>query len=201
MNRRHILAACRPDRTIISQPAARSPAAGNLAPGCVAAPFDPSKSFHSKSIVLTEDHIARFWAKVDRRSDDECWEWTAHIDNHGYGTFAAANKMALSHRVAFLIGHGVDPKGFCVCHKCDNRRCCNPAHLWLGTQRDNVIDGIQKGRITQIKFGHDACAAGHERSEENTRITPRGTKACRVCERIWKTRGAERRAQATREEI
>lgn len=91
----------------------------------------------------------RFWAKVDRRGADECWPWTgAHLP-HGYGLLRAphARRNLHAHRVAWVLKHGREvPAGLCVLHRCDNPPCCNPAHLFLGTQVDNIRDRVAKGR-------------------------------------------------------
>lgn len=94
------------------------------------------------------DIDARFWPKVDKRGDDECWPWAAAVSAHGYGQFdrePGVTKMA--HRTAWELHHGEPaPAGMHVCHSCDNPPCCNPAHLFLGTPGDNVRDMISKGR-------------------------------------------------------
>jgi len=96
----------------------------------------------------TEQQIARFWTHVRKRGPDECWNWQASIINGGYGQVQLANprRMVLAHRLAYAAAYGEVPSGKQVHHRCDNRRCCNPAHLWVGTQHDNIADAIAKGR-------------------------------------------------------
>lgn len=90
---------------------------------------------------------ANFWAKV-RATESGCMEWTAQCVASGYGRLAWHGKKRLAHRVAAYL-HGVlddlDAE-ICVLHKCDNRVCCNPEHLFLGTKRDNTQDAVAKGR-------------------------------------------------------
>jgi hypothetical protein len=90
----------------------------------------------------------RLWRKVDKRGPDECWPWTAGSNKTGYGTIQAEDKSRpfLVHRVAYEAVTGPIPAGMCVLHRCDNPACCNPAHLWLGTQLDNIADMNAKGR-------------------------------------------------------
>ena len=91
----------------------------------------------------------RFWAKVDRRGDSECWNWTAGGNQYGYGRIHALRpkrKLLQAHRVSFELAHGSIPEGLHVCHRCDNRKCCNPSHMFLGTNIDNHADKVSKGR-------------------------------------------------------
>lgn len=91
--------------------------------------------------------ILRFWNKVIISDPEECWNWTAGTQSQGYGSFGIApGKIALAHRLAYELENGEIPDGMCVMHTCDNRLCCNPAHLKLGTRADNNKDMISKHR-------------------------------------------------------
>lgn len=90
----------------------------------------------------------RFWRQVAKGADNECWPWTSRSKIAGYGVIGLGGRAAkkqLAHRVAWLLTHGSIPEmegyhGAVVRHKCANRLCCNPAHLEIGTQADNVKD-------------------------------------------------------------
>jgi hypothetical protein len=91
-----------------------------------------------------------FWAKVDKNGGvpahlpdlRECWLWTASLFVGGYGRFGAQR----AHRVSWELHHGEVPEGLFVLHRCDNPRCVNPGHLFLGTQTDNMRDMWAKRR-------------------------------------------------------
>lgn len=101
--------------------------------------------------VPTKD---RFWTKVNIKSPEECWEWTAwkNKDYSGsgfilsYGRIRHNGSVKVASRVAWELTYGEIPEGMLVLHKCDNPPCVNPNHLFLGTSSDNTIDAINKGR-------------------------------------------------------
>jgi hypothetical protein len=93
---------------------------------------------------MTPLEIAKFWSQVKRTSG--CWLWTGSYFRNKYGRFRVNGKSCLTHRLAFELINGYDPGSYCVLHHCDNPRCVNPAHLFTGTQKDNLIDMDKKGR-------------------------------------------------------
>jgi len=98
---------------------------------------------------MKEADIARFWSKVDKgNGPDDCWIWQAGTNPKGYGNFrlCSPRRKEGAHRIAYKLRYGEIPEGMCVCHRCDTPRCCNPAHLFIGTQADNAQDRAAKGR-------------------------------------------------------
>lgn len=91
----------------------------------------------------------RFWRKVVKKSDDDCWEWSGTILGNGYGQIRSGGKEGkkiLAHRLSYELNKCEIPDGLVVMHTCDNRKCVNPNHLGLGTYKDNTQDCWQKGR-------------------------------------------------------
>src|SRR5271170_6305273 len=99
-------------------------------------------------MVYSEKVKKRFWEKVAFIPFHSCYEWTASKHINGYGWFRMKDKMAKAHRISWEIHFGEIPKGLGVLHACDNPSCVRPEHLFLGTQQDNAIDMIKKGRGT-----------------------------------------------------
>lgn len=77
---------------------------------------------------------------------DGCWEWRGRLDDDGYGVLTSQKTKTSAHRFSWKQWNGEIPVGFCVLHKCDNRKCVRPDHLFLGTNRDNQLDKVGKGR-------------------------------------------------------
>ena len=88
----------------------------------------------------------RFWAKVDKTGD--CWNWMGCKNLFGYGRFRVGKKVRTTHRMAWELTNGLIPNNLSVLHKCDNTSCINPAHLFLGTQGDNIRDAFSKKRMS-----------------------------------------------------
>lgn len=98
-------------------------------------------------IPASAAEIEWFWARVDRSGGrDACWEWTAARRDPGYGAVWIGGRVVPAHRVAWTLTNGPIPDSEDVLHNCDHPPCCNPGHLFLGTDHDNMIDKERKGR-------------------------------------------------------
>lgn len=96
-------------------------------------------------------NAAGFWSRVDVRGSNECWLWQGPLCGQGYGHLNFEGARVKAHRLAWVLTNGAIPigmgyHGICVCHHCDVPRCCNPAHLFLGSHADNMADMVKKGR-------------------------------------------------------
>lgn len=127
----------------------------------------------------------RFWGKVNRQGPAECWPWIGAARPAGYGVFWARGRFLSAHLVAWQLARSLDPapmpKGIEACHRCDNPRCVNPSHIFVGTKSDNMRDMISKGRHAAAKGrdfvpGH-CIVCGHRRSDD----IGRKVKRCRSC--------------------
>ena len=96
--------------------------------------------------MLSQKELSRFWKKVDKNGANGCWNWTASSNEKGYGQFKLGLRMVRVHRISWELAFGEIPDELWVLHQCDNPPCVNPAHLFHGTNQDNVDDRQQKGR-------------------------------------------------------
>ena len=118
----------------------------------------------------------RFFEKINKTSFG-CWEWTAATRKDGYGVFGVAtSKSMLAHRYSYALHYGSFKKSLLVCHKCDNPKCVNPEHLFLGTHQDNMDDMREKGRRKTLR-GEDSpnCKI----TEDDVRAIRKDTDSCR----------------------
>lgn len=128
-------------------------------------------------------------ALVDRQGPDECWDWTAGRTALGYGFFRYQGKRYYAHRWAVGLGPGDDGVAM---HTCDRPPCCNPAHIVVGTQQENIRDAIEKGRMGRKVGSKDSkprprkatCHRGHLLSGENL-YEHEGRRHCRQCRREY----------------
>ena len=100
-----------------------------------------------------EQRTNAFWAKIDVRGENECWNWKGYKNKDGYGRFYDGEKYKKSHVLALRYSKGITPtkeKPY-VLHSCGNRSCCNPSHLRIGTAKENTRDCINDGNHISIK--------------------------------------------------
>ena len=114
------------------------------------------------------DFSTRFWSKVDKTNT--CWVWKAFKNDSGYGLFSIKRHMYRAHRIAWELTNGQIPDGIEVCHHCDNPACVRPDHLFLGTQNDNIQDGINKGRINLKENNQPSGEANGKAILKNTEV-------------------------------
>jgi len=101
----------------------------------------------------------RFWPKVRIGGLDQCWGWLGRsMKRDGYGQFFLNRRQLGAHQVAWMLTKGEIPEGLCVLHTCDNPACCNPLHLFLGTNGDNIKDRVLKGRSSGPKGEQNSFA-------------------------------------------
>lgn len=145
--------------------------------------------------------LQRLLEGVDRSGGpDACWPWVRVSDKHGYGRLWIGSRTDGSlqrigaHVLAYRLTHGDPPPDKpCILHTCDNPPCCNPKHLWAGTQADNNADSAKKGRTVGGKGRRPThCPAGHPYDEANTRTT-NGKRYCRACSRLHSHHRKDRR--------
>ena len=126
-----------------------------------------------------EQYEQRFWSYVDKKNDDECWNWQGTKSGNGYGYFHYRGIDRGAHRMSlqFTLGRPII-MGMHACHSCNNTRCVNPSHLREDTASSNIKDLVRAGNHNNARKTH--CKHGHEYTPENIYVN-KGRRLCRTC--------------------
>lgn len=125
--------------------------------------------------------VERIWGQIDVRGPNECWPWIGKPHKSGYGHMLAFGKVQYAHRIVFILTHGDVSDDLMVLHNCDNRLCCNPNHLRLGTHQDNMDDMKTRDGRKRKGVGNKNCLG---------KITQEDADGIRS---MWKAGGATQR--------
>jgi hypothetical protein len=160
-----------------------------------------------RRLILTEEDLAaRIRAKVDVRGSDECWPWIGGRNVQDYGQLnipawaklggptsgRGRQKLKRAHRLVFEMVNGSIPTGLHVLHRCDNPPCCNPAHLFAGTAKDNALDAVAKGRAACIRRGelHPGAKLSHALIDDMRRLRRDGARTVDLATRYQLSQSA-----------
>lgn len=123
--------------------------------------------------------LERFWNKVEIQPNG-CWDWVGAITNRGYGLFNDEIKLKLVHRLSYEINKGKIPAGLQIDHLCRNRKCVNPEHLEVVTQKENMMRGFG---LASMYSKRSHCKRGHPLVKENLGKW-RNSRDCLICSRL-----------------
>ena len=128
-----------------------------------------------------EPILERFWSKVDTSGD--CWEWRGHIGATGYGSFSwTGGRPIRAHRFSYLLANGSLDESLMVLHRCDNRACVRPSHLYQGDHLQNMRDRTERRRTHGMS--KTECLNGHAYTPENTGTSGGNRRYCKECDRV-----------------
>lgn len=144
------------------------------------------------NFIVNDTLVKRFANKINFSSPRGCWEWDGARNSGGYGYFSVNGKQERATKVSYFLANGQFNNDLCVCHRCDNPSCVNPAHLFLGTKKDNTQDMLVKGRGANQNKGKTHCKNGHV-LEGNIYISNKGHRTCILCKKIYQILNRERR--------
>jgi len=104
-------------------------------------------------------HHTKFWSRVTVGEPEACWLWRPPHSAHGYGRMRVNTVLYFAHRIAYMDCTGPIPEGLVIRHQCDVSACCNPSHLLAGTQKENMQDAVDRGRLDRRKYARERWAA------------------------------------------
>lgn len=164
------------------------------------APIPARDSLGRVAVADTMD--VRFWRLVEKRGPNECWPWLGCVTKEKHGQlrgrffYSPMGRMIPAPRVAMILAGRLAPMAstlILACHHCDNPQCVNPAHLFAGTNSDNLQHASARGRLSGQKKTH--CRNGHPLSGENLRTTITGGRYCHICH-VANQRASQQRRRA-----
>ena len=144
--------------------------------------------------------ISKFWDRVDVGASSDCWEWRGYISPAGYGILRLPrNRKVRAHRFSFMLHFGPFDRRALICHHCDNAKCVNPAHLYLGDAQSNMDDQFRRNRRASTR--QDACRRGHPMADDNLIVNVRNGRISRQCRSCWNAWRRQQYADAKRQAV